>query len=142
MRVMVLVKATDWSEAGLAPTEEMAPMFEAMGQFNEELAAAGVLQAGEGLKPSSLGKRVVLGPERRVEDGPFAPAEAQVAGFWTWNVRDLDEAVSWARRCPDPMPGGGVLELRPLFEAEDFGEAMSPELVEMESQLRERLAAS
>jgi hypothetical protein len=143
MRVMVLVKATDWSEAGPAPTAEMGPMFEAMGRFNEELAAAGVLQAGEGLKPSSTGKRVVLqGPERRVEDGPFAPADAQVAGFWIWKVRDLAEAVSWARRCPDPMPGGGVLELRPIFEAEDFGEAMSPELVKMESDFRDRLASA
>ena len=143
MRVMVLVKATDWSEAGPAPTAEMGPMFEAMGRFNEELAAAGVLKAGEGLKPSSTGKRVVQGgPERRVEDGPFAPAEAQVAGFWIWEVRDMDEALSWARRCPETMPGGGVLELRPLFETEDFGEAVSPELVQMENELRERLAGA
>ncbi len=138
MRVMVLVKASPESEAGVMPSGELLT---AMGRFNEELAQAGVLLAGEGLHPSARGKRVrIAGDERTVLDGPFADTPALVAGFWIWQVRDMDEAVAWARRCPDPMPGGGELELRPVFEAEDFGEAMTPELREQEDRLREQVA--
>lgn len=134
MRVMVLVKATADSEAGRMPsTGEL----EAMGRFNEELAAAGVMEAGEGLHPSSAGKRVVFdGPEREVVDGPFAASNELVAGFWIWNVRDMDEALGWARRCPNPMRTRSELELRPIFEMEDFGDAMTPELAEREERLR------
>lgn len=142
MRVMVLVKATAWSEAGLPPSEEMAPMFEAMGRFNEELVAAGVMEAGEGLKPSSAGKRVVLGGAKpEVVNGPFPLPDELVAGFWLWTVKDMDEAVAWARRCPHTMPGGGVLELRPIYELEDFGDAVPPEVAASEARMREQLAA-
>ena len=134
MRVMVLVKATEESEAGMMPSTEL---IEAMGQFNEELVNAGVMQAGEGLQPSSAGKRVTFdGSERTVIDGPFASTSELVAGFWIWEVRDMDEAVEWVKRCPNPMPSASEIEIRPLFEIEDFGDAMTPELREQEERLR------
>ena len=134
MRVMVLVKATGDSEAGLMPSTEM---LEAMGQFNEELVRAGVMRAGEGLKPSSQGKRVAFdGPGRTVIDGPFPATRELVAGFWLWEVRDMDEAVEWVKRCPNPMPGPSEIEIRPLYEAADFGDALTPELAEQEARLR------
>ena len=139
MRVMVMVKATADSEAGRMPsTEELT----AMGRFNEELVQAGVMLAGEGLHPSTRGKRVRFsGSERTVVDGPFAETKELVAGFWIWQVRSMDEAVEWARRCPNPMPGGGELELRPVFETEDFGAELTPELREQEERLRSESAA-
>ena len=137
MKVMVLVKATVDSEAGVLPSQEL---FEAMGRFNQELVDAGVMLAGEGLKPSSQGVRVAFdGPQRRVIDGPFAETRELVAGFWLWQVRSLDEAIEWARRCPNPMPGPSELEIRPLYQEEDFGETFTPELREQEQRLRERL---
>jgi hypothetical protein len=139
MRVMVLVKATAESEAGIMPSTEL---FEAMGKYNEELVKAGVMQAGEGLHPSSKGKRVAFdGPNRTVIDGPFAETKEVVAGFWLWEVKDMAEAVEWVKRCPNPMPGPSEIEIRPLFEAADFGEALTPELAEQEERLREQLAA-
>lgn len=139
MRVMVLVKATVDSEAGVMPSTEL---MEAMGRFNEELVNAGIMVSGEGLHPSSRGKRVAFnGPSRTVRDGPFDAVGELVAGFWVWQVRDMDEAVSWAQRCPNPMPGPSELELRPIFEAADFGEAMTPELAAQEERLREQLDA-
>ena len=137
MKVMVLVKATDASEAGVMPTAEL---FEAMGKFNEELVNAGVMLAGEGLKPTSHGTRIAFdGPSRRVIDGPLAETRELVAGFWLWQVRSMDEAIEWAKRCPNPMPGPSELEIRPLYEAEDFGTEFTPELREQEDRLRERL---
>ena len=134
MRVMVIVKATADSEAGAMPSTELLT---AMGQFNEELVKAGVMLAGEGLQPSAKGKRVRFdGSQRTVVDGPFGETEQLIAGFWLWQVRSMDEAVEWARRCPNPMPGGGELELRPVAEMEDFGDAMTPELREQEERLR------
>ena len=139
MRVMVLVKATKESEAGNAsPSTEL---LEAMGRYNEELVAAGVLQAGEGLHPSSKGKRVAFdGPGRTVIDGPFPATRELVSGFWLWQVRDMDEAVEWVKRCPNPMPGPSEIEIRPVLEADDFGDAMTPELAEREDGLREQTA--
>ena len=129
MRVMVFVKATEDSERGVMPSTEM---LEAMGKFNEELAEAGIMVDGDGLKPSSQGKRIAFdGPSRLVIDGPFAETKELVAGYWLWNVRDMDEAVAWARRCPNPMPGPSELEIRPLYEMEDFAESLTPELVEL-----------
>ena len=137
MRVMVLVKATEDSEAGVMPTTEM---FDAMGAFNEELVNAGIMQTGEGLKPTSAGKRVAFdGDSRTVIDGPFGVTNELVAGFWIWEVKDLDEAVEWVKRAPNPMPGPSEIEIRPFYEYEDFGDAMSPEQVEHEEGLRERL---
>ena len=137
MKVRVLVKATEDSEAGVMPSTEL---FEAMGKFNEELVNAGVMLAGEGLKPSSRGTRIAFdGTQRRVIDGPFAETRELVAGFWLWQVRSLDEAIEWAKRCPNPMPGPSELEIRPLYEAEDFGTEFTPELREQEDRLRERL---
>ena len=121
MRVMVLVKATADSEKGVMPTAWMREMLEAMGRFNEELREAGILLAAEGLAPSSQGKRIAFdGPHRTVIDGPFSPAEELVAGYWLWQVRDLDEAVDWARRCPNPMPVPSEIEIRPLYTAADL----------------------
>ena len=118
MRVMVLVKATGWSEQGALGDPEM---FAAMGRFNDELKKAGILRAADGLTPTSRGKRVAFdGESRRVVDGPFAPAEAQVAGFWLWEVRDMEEAVAWVKRCPNPMPGPSEIEIRPLYEMSDL----------------------
>jgi hypothetical protein len=134
MRVMVIVKATAASEAGTPPSTELLT---AMGQYNEELVKAGVMLAGEGLHPSTKGKRVRFsGRERTVIDGPFAETKELIAGFWLWQVKSMDEAVEWARRCPNPMPDGGELELRPVFEAEDFGAEFTPELREQEDRLR------
>ena len=121
MRVMVLVKATKDSEKGLLHDEWMAETMAAMGKFNEELAAAGILRAAEGLKPSSQGKRIAFdGPGRLVIDGPFAETKELVAGFWLWEVKDMDEAVAWVKRCPNPMPGPSEIEIRPLYEMADF----------------------
>jgi hypothetical protein len=118
MRVMVLVKATDESEKGILPTAEM---FEAMGKFNEDLAKAGLLRGGDGFKPSSHGKRVAFdGTGRTVIDGPFSATRELVAGFWLWDVKDMDEAVAWAKRCPNPMSGPSEIEIRPLYEMADL----------------------
>ena len=134
MRVMVMVKATPNSEAGAMPTEAL---LREMGEFNEQLAQAGILLAGEGLKPSSEGARVRFsGKNRTVTDGPFAESKELVAGFWLWQVRSMEEAVEWAKRCPNPMPGeDSDLEIRPVFEIEDFGDAMPPDLREREAAL-------
>ena len=138
MRVMVFVKATEDSERGTMPSAEM---LKAMGKFNEELAAAGIMVQGDGLKPSSQGKRIAFdGPSRLVIDGPFAETKELVAGYWLWNVRDMDEAVAWAKRCPNPMPGPSELEIRPLYEMEDFAESMTPELVELFGRTEGKLA--
>ena len=137
MHVMVLVKATADSEAGAMPTMEL---LEAMGRFNEELVEAGVMVTGEGLKPSSYGKRVAFdGEGRSVTDGPFPAASELVAGFWIWEVVDMEEAVEWVRRCPNPMPGPSEIEIRPVVDAADFGEEFTPELREQEDRLRESL---
>ena len=109
--------------------------------YNQELVAAGIMQAGEGLKPTSQGKRVAFsGADRTVADGPFGITNELVAGFWLWEVRDLDEAVEWVKRCPNPMPGPSEIEIRPLYEMEDFADAMTPELAEQEGQLRQQLS--
>ena len=137
MKVMVMVKATTDSEAGAMPSTEL---LEAMGKFNEELVNAGVMLAGEGLHPSARGVRVAFdGPQRRVIDGPFAETRELVAGFWLWQVRSLDEAIEWAKRCPNPMPGPSELEIRPVYEAEDFGAEFTPELRAQEEALSQRL---
>jgi hypothetical protein len=134
MRVMVMVKATKESEAGQMPSTELLT---AMGNYNEELVKAGVMLAGEGLHPSAKGKRVRFsGKSRTVVDGPFAETKELVAGFWLWQVKSMEEAVEWARRCPNPMEGESYLELRPIFEAEDFGAELTPELRAQEERLR------
>jgi hypothetical protein len=135
MRVMVIVKATQKSEAGVMPGEELLA---AMGRYNEELVKAGVMLAGEGLQPSSKGKRMVFSSGRKtIVDGPFAETRELIAGFWIWQVKSMEEALEWAGRCPDPMPGEeSVLEIRPVFEADDFGEAFTPELRAQEDRLR------
>ncbi|KQS90498.1 MULTISPECIES: YciI family protein [unclassified Rhizobium] len=121
MRVMVLVKATEDSEKGFFPTPETNEMMKAMGRFNDELEAAGILVTADGLKPSSAGKRIAFdGPNRKVIDGPFAEARELVAGFWLWNVKDMDEAIAWVKRCPNPMPGPSEIEIRPLYEMADL----------------------
>lgn len=128
MRVMVFVKATEGSETGMAPTPEMLEAFQAMDRFTEELVAAGVFVAAAGLKPSAEGKRIACdGPARRVIDGPFAESKELVAGFSIWEVRDMDEAVAWAKRCPNPMPGPSEIEIRPFYEAADLGDFAAPE---------------
>ena len=122
MRVMVLVKATEDSEKGLLHTPWATEMLEAMGKFNDELRNAGILRAADGLKPSADGKRVAFdGSRRTVIDGPFAETKELVAGFWLWEVKDMDEAVAWVKRCPNPMPGPSEVEVRPLYEASDLG---------------------
>ena len=139
MRVMVLVKATKEAEAENTPLEMegAAEMFEAMGKYNEELVKAGIILAGDGLKPSKFGKRIHFsGAQRSVTDGPFAETKELVAGFWVWQVRSMDEAVEWAKRCPNPMPGPSDLEIRPFWEAEDFG----PEVAAQVNALREKTA--
>jgi hypothetical protein len=135
MRVMVIVKATKNSEAGVMPSEKLLAD---MGKFNEELVKAGIMLAGDGLHPSSKGKRVRFsGGKKAVIDGPFAETKELVAGFWIWQVKSIEEAVEWVRRCPDPMPGEeSEIEIRPLFEAADFGEEFTPELREQEERLR------
>ncbi len=138
MRVMVLVKATKDSEAGAMPSTDL---LEAMGRYNEELVNAGILLAGEGLHPSVKGKRVAFdGASRTVIDGPFAETHELVAGFWLWQVKDMAEAVEWVKRCPNPMPGPSEIEIRPVFEAADFGEALTPELAEQEDRIRNKAA--
>lgn len=137
MRVMVMVKASKESEAGKMPSTELLA---AMGRFNEELVKAGVMLAGEGLHPSSRGKRVRFsGKQRSVVDGPFAETKELVAGFWLWQVKSMEEAVDWVKRCPNPMESDSDIEIRPLFEAEDFGAELTPELREQEDRLRTRI---
>ena len=137
MRVMVLVKATVDSEAGAMPSTELV---EAMFKYNEELVEAGIMQGGDGLKPSSEGKRVAFdGDSRTVVDGPFPHTSELVAGYWLWEVRDMEEALEWARRCPNPMPGPSDLEIRPLYEIADFGDAVTPEQAERDERMREEL---
>lgn len=134
MRVMVIVKATTESEAGKMPTTELLT---AMGQYNEELVKAGIMQAGEGLHPSSRGKRVRFsGANRTVIDGPFAETKELIAGFWLWQVKSMEEAVEWVRRCPNPMEDDSEIEIRQVFSAEDFGDEFTPELREQEDRLR------
>lgn len=134
MRVIVIVKASDDSEAGVMPSTEL---LEAMGRYNEELVNAGIMKAGEGLHPSSAGRRVAFdGASRQVTDGPFGPASELIAGFWLWEVNDMDEAADWVKRCPNPMPGPSEIEIRPIFEISDFEDAMTPELTEQEERLR------
>jgi hypothetical protein len=141
MRIMVLVKATKNSEAGIMPSEQL---LNDMGKFNEELVKAGIMQSGDGLHPSGKGKRIVItSTDRLVVDGPFAETKELVAGYWIWKVKSMDEAVAWARRCPPPMPGEeSILELRPLYEMEDFGENVTPEVRERDARLRAELAKS
>ena len=135
MRVMVIVKATKNSEAGVMPGEQLLA---AMGKYNEELVKAGIMLGGDGLHPSVKGKRIRFSNgTRTVVDGPFAETKELIAGYWIWQVRSMDEAVEWARRCPDPMPGEDAeLEIRPVFEAEDFGAEFTPELRAQEERLR------
>ncbi|OCJ68254.1 dehydrogenase [Agrobacterium tumefaciens] len=138
MRVIVFVKATRSSEDGIMPTTEL---MEAMGKFNEELVNAGIMLSGDGLHPSSKGKRVVFdGDSRSVIDGPFPHTNELVAGFWLWKVKDMDEAVEWVKRCPNPMLERSEIEIRPMFEMEDFGDAVTPEIAEHVEKLRERMA--
>ena len=137
MRVMVLVKATEGQRKRASCPRPSS--FEAMGRFNEELVKAGIMQAGDGLKPSSQGKRVAFdGPGRTVIDGPFAATRELVAGFWLWEVKDMDEAVAWVKRCPNPMPGPSEIEIRPLYEMADFGEALTPEVAELHERVRDK----
>jgi hypothetical protein len=134
MKVMVMVKATNDSEAGVMPTSELLT---AMGQFNESLVKAGILLAGEGLKPSRYGKRVRFsGKTRTVTDGPFTETKELVAGFWLWQVRSIEEAIEWVKRCPNPMLTDSDIEIRPVFELEDFGDALTPEAKAQEEALR------
>jgi hypothetical protein len=127
MRVMVFVKATEDSERGMTPSAQLSAMFEAMEAFNAELAEAGVIKGGDGLKPTSEGKRVAFdGPSRTVIDGPFTPAREQVAGYWLWEVEDMDEAVAWVKRCPNPMFGPSEVEIRPLYEMADIEAVVAP----------------
>ncbi len=141
MRVMVLVKATEDSEAGIKPSAEITEMFEAMGKYNEQLVKAGIMLAGDGLKPSSHGKRIAFdGPGRLVIDGPFAETKELVAGFWIWQVKDMAEAVEWVKRCPNPMPGPSEIEIRPFYEMEDFAGLLTPEAAAVHDSNREKLA--
>tara|TARA_B100000965_G_C19411081_1_gene677746 strand:+ start:225 stop:638 length:414 start_codon:yes stop_codon:yes gene_type:complete len=135
---MVLVKATADSEAGIMPSTDL---LEAMGRFNEELVAAGIMLSGDGLKPSAQGKRVAFdGPARSVIDGPFAETRELVAGFWIWEVKDMAEAVEWAKRCPNPMPGPSELEIRPFYEMADFADVLTPEVAAIHDRVRDDLA--
>jgi len=139
MRFMVMVKATKESEAGALPDTKLLAE---MGKFNEELIKAGVMLAGEGLQPSSKGARVRFsGAKRTVIDGPFAETKELVAGFWLWQVKSKEEAIEWVKRCPNPMPGESEIEIRQVFEAEDFGAEFTPELREQEERIRAQLAA-
>ena len=136
MRVMVMVKATDESEQGILPSTEL---LEAMGKYNEQLVNAGIMLAGDGLKPSSVGKRVAFdGAKRTVIDGPFAETRELVAGYWMWEVKDMAEAVEWVKRCPNPMSGPSEIEIRPVFELSDFEANLTPEVTELHEQLREK----
>ena len=137
MRFMVIVKATEDSERGAMPSQDM---LEAMGAYNEELVKAGVMLAGEGLHPSAKGARVrFTGDKRSVMDGPFTETKELVAGFWLWQVKSMDEAIEWVKRCPNPMPGESEIEIRPVFEAEDFGAEFTPELREQEERQRAQI---
>jgi hypothetical protein len=137
MRFMIMVKATKDSEAGRMPDETLLAE---MGKFNEELVKAGVMLAGEGLHPSSKGARVRFsGVKRTLIDGPFTETKELVAGFWLWQVKSREEAIEWVKRCPNPMPGDSEIEIRQIFEAEDFGAALTPELREQEERLRAKL---
>ena len=140
MRVMVLVKATVDSEAGAMPSSEL---LEAMGRYNELLVEAGVMKGGDGLQPSSKGKRVAFdGDKRAVIDGPFTETKEIVAGYWLWEVKDMDEAVAWVKRCPNPMPGPSEIEIRPVYEIEDFGEALTPAAAEIHDRVRDKLESN
>jgi len=140
MRVMVIVKADADSEAGVMPSEELLT---AMGAYNEELVKAGIMLAGDGLHPSSKGKRVHFsGQQRRVIDGPFAETKELIAGYWLWQVKSMDEAVEWVKRCPNPMAGESEIEIRPVFEAEDFGPELTPELREQSERQRRQLESN
>lgn len=137
MRVMVMVKATKESEAGVMPSEQL---LKDMMKFNEELVNAGVMLAGEGLHPSSKAKRVRFsGAKRTVIDGPFAETKELIAGYWIWKVNSMEEAVEWLKKCPNPMEGESDIDIRPIFEAEDFGAQFTPELQEQEERLRSRI---
>jgi hypothetical protein len=139
MRVMVIVKATTDSEAGQLPTEQM---FSEMLAYNEQLVKAGIMLAGDGLQPSRKGKRVQFnGSKRTVVDGPFAETKELIAGYWIWQVRSMDEAVEWVKRCPNPMPGPSEIEVRQIFEDDDFGAALTPELRAKEERIRSEAAA-
>jgi len=141
MRVMVFVKATEDSEEGMKPSPELSQMFVDMGRFNEALVKAGILVAGDGLRPSSHGKRIAFdGPERTVIDGPFAETRELVAGYWLWEVRTMDEAVEWVKRCPNPMFGPSEIEIRPLYEAEDFADLIPAEASEIHDGVGRKLA--
>lgn len=137
MRVMVIIKANKESEAGVLPDEKL---LSEMGKFNEELVQAGVMLAGEGLHPSSKGKRVKFsGDKRTVIDGPFAETKELIAGFWLWNVKSMEEAIDWVKRCPNPTGQEGEVEIRQIFEAADFGDEFTPELREQEDRLRDKI---
>jgi hypothetical protein len=134
MKVIVTIKATKDSEAGIMPSEQLLTE---MGNYNEELVKAGIMLAGEGLHPSSKGVRVGFsGTNRTVTDGPFTETKELVAGFWIWQVKSMEEAIAWVKRCPNPMPGESEVEIRPIFEAEDFGVEFTPELREQEERIR------
>lgn len=134
MKVIVMIKATKDSEAGVMPSEQLLTE---MGQYNEELVKAGIMLAGEGLHPSAKGARVRFsGTNRTVTDGPFTETKELVAGFWIWQVKSMEEAITWVKRCPNPMLGESEIEIRPLFEAADFGEEFTPELREQEERIR------
>lgn len=138
MRVMVIVKATKDSEAGVPPSKEL---IDAMGKYNEQLVKAGIMLAGDGLKPSSKGKRVRFsGDKRSVIDGPFTESKELIAGYWIWQVRSMDEAVEWLKRCPNPHCEDSEVEIRPVYEAADFGENFTPELREQERRIAEQIA--
>jgi hypothetical protein len=138
MQVMVIVKATKDSEAGIMPSTEL---LEAMGRYNEELVNSGIMKDGAGLHPSSRGKRIAFdGTSRTVTDGPFAETKELIAGFWMWQVKDMAEAIEWAKRCPNPMPGPSELEIRQVVEMADFGEAVTPEIEARDARLRDKLA--
>jgi hypothetical protein len=140
MRVMVLIKATEQSEAGEMPSQEL---LEQMTAYNEELVKAGVILGGDGLHPSDKGMRVEFaGSERKVIDGPFAETKELLAGYWVWQVKSLDEAIEWVKRIPNPMGEHSVVEIRPVFEADDFGDALTPELREREDRMRAKLEDS
>jgi len=137
MRFMIIVKATKDSEAGMMPSEQLLTE---MGKYNEELVKAGVMLAGEGLQPSSKGTRVRFsGSKRTVIDGPFTETEELIAGYWLWQVKSKEEAIEWVKRCPNPMPGESEIEIRQVFEADDFGAEFTPELREQEERLRDKV---
>lgn len=134
MKVMVMIKATKDSEAGVMPSEQLLTD---MGKYNEELVKAGIMLAGEGLHPSSKGVRVRFsGTNRTAINGPFAETKELMAGYWLWQVNSMEEAIAWVKRCPNPMPGDSEIEIRPVFEVDDFGEAFTPELREQEERIR------